>query len=76
MNMSQNVQKVFKISNLLVRDNYDILHNPKVKENYPRLYAEVLHHDEKCKSSWYVLSDSAFAEYGAYQNDYKIGYID
>lgn len=59
----------------MVRDNYDIQHNPKVKELYPILYEEVRAHDRVSVSSWYDLSDEAFEEYQAYRENKDIGYI-
>ena len=37
----------------MVNDNYDVIHNPKVKEKYPTLYKEVVEHDRVSTSSWY-----------------------
>ena len=56
-------------------DNYDIKHNPKVKEKYPLLYIEVVKHDEVSFSSWYELSDKAYWEYLKYMDDHDIGYV-
>ena len=53
----------------MVNDNYDVIHNPKVKEKYPTLYKEVI------SSSWYELSDAAYKEYQEYINDKSIGYV-
>ena len=47
----------------MVHDNYDIKHNPKVREKYPLLYAEVVTHDKISSSSWYDLSMKAYWEY-------------
>ena len=59
----------------MVNDNYDVIHNPKVKEKYPLLYKEVVEHDKVSTSSWYELSDAAYKEYQEYINDKSIGYI-
>lgn len=59
----------------IARDNYDITHNINVKEKYPTLYLEVYLHDKISTSSWYDLSDKAYAEYNEYINDKEIGYI-
>ena len=59
----------------MVKDNYDIKHNAKVKEKYPILYAEVVRHDEESFSSWYNLSDKAYWEYLEYMDDRDIGYV-
>lgn len=58
----------------MVNDNYDVIHNPKVKEKYPTLYKEVVEHDRVSTSSWYELSDRAYWEYQQYLNDDAIGY--
>jgi hypothetical protein len=47
----------------MVSDNYDILHNDRVKEKYPQLYTEVHQHDTELVSSWYDLSRKAYGEY-------------
>ena len=60
----------------MVWDNYDIKHNPNVAKKYPLLYKEVREHDKISTSSWYTLSDNAYAEYLTYFNDNTIGYID
>lgn len=59
----------------MVNDNYDVKHNPKVKELYPTLYEEVVAHDRISVSSWYDLSDEAFEEYQAYRENKDIGYV-
>lgn len=59
----------------MLNDNYDVIHNPKVKEKYPTLYKEVIEHDRVSTSSWYKLSDAAYKEYQEYINDKSIGYI-
>lgn len=59
----------------MVNDNYDIIHNPKVKEKYSLLYKEVISHDKVSMSSWYDLSDKAYEEYCQYINDNSIGYL-
>lgn len=59
----------------MVNDNYDVKHNPKVRELYPILYEEVRAHDRVSASSWYDLSDEAFEEYQAYRENKDIGYI-
>ena len=59
----------------MVKDNYDIKHNPKVKEKYPLLYEEVVRHDEESFSSWYNLSNKAYWEYLEYMDDRDIGYV-
>ena len=59
----------------MIQDNYDIIHNPKVKEKYPQLYDEVVEHDRFSKSFWYKLSDKAYEEYEKYTEDNSIGYI-
>lgn len=57
-------------------DNYDITHNPQVREKYPNLYKEVLEHDELVpRNSWYSLSEEAFKEYELYSDDDSIDYI-
>lgn len=58
----------------MVNDNYDVIHNQKVKEKYPTLYKEVIAHDKISTSSWYDLSDTAYLEYQQYLNDDAIGY--
>lgn len=58
----------------MVNDNYDIIHNPKVKEKYPTLYQEVIEHDKVSMSSWYDLTDKAYEEYLLYSDDKEIGY--
>ena len=59
----------------MVRDNYDVIHNPKVREKYPELYNEVCEHDKLSKSSWYDLSEVAHDEYEKYIRDIDIGYV-
>ena len=59
----------------MVNDNYDIIHNPKVKEKYSLLYKEVSDHDKISMSSWYDLSDKAYEEYRQYVDDSSIGYL-
>lgn len=59
----------------MITDNYDILHNKKVKEKYPLLYEEVFKHDKISTSSWYNLSYSAYQEYLKYIDDKSIGYV-
>jgi hypothetical protein len=59
----------------MVNDNYDIIHNPKVKEKYPKLYQEVIEHDRISTSSWYDLTDEAHQEYAEYSQDKSIGYV-
>jgi hypothetical protein len=59
----------------MVHDNYDIKHNPKVREKYPLLYDEVLKHDKLVSSSWYDLSMKAYWEYLEYMDDKDIGYV-
>ena len=59
----------------MITDNYDILHNKKVREKYPILYAEVLKHDKISSSSWYDFSYSAYEEYLKYRDDKDIGYV-
>ena len=59
----------------MVNDNYDVIHNQKVKEKYPTLYKEVVEHDKVSTSSWYELSDNAYKEYQEYINDKSIGYV-
>lgn len=56
-------------------DNYDILHNAKVKEKYPTLYNEVYEHDKVTRSSWYDLSEKGYKEFQEYLKDVNIGYI-
>ena len=57
----------------IVRDNYDILNNPKVKEKYPTLYKEVLEHDRVSTSSWYDFTTTAYEEFQKYSQDTSIG---
>lgn len=59
----------------IVRDNYDIIHNPNVKEKYPTLYKEVWEHDKITTSSWYDLTEKAYMEFQEYIQDKSIGYI-
>ena len=59
----------------IARDNYDILHNQKVKEKYPTLYKEVLEHDKVSTSSWYGLTEKAYTEFQEYIQDKSIGYV-
>lgn len=59
----------------MVNDNYDVIHNPKVKEKYPTLYKEVIDHDKVSMSSWYDLTGEAYKEYLLYIDDKEIGYI-
>ncbi len=59
----------------MVSDNYDVIHNPKVREKYPTLYKEVVEHDRVSTSSWYKLSNVAFNEYQDYMQDDSIGYV-
>ena len=59
----------------MVRDNYDIKNNPKVKGKYPLLYEEVCRHDKDSNSSWYNLSGKAFSEYQTYVTDRDIDYL-
>ena len=59
----------------MINDNYDIIHNPKVKKKYPTLYGEVVEHDKVSTSSWYKLSNVAFNEYQDYTKDNSIGYV-
>ncbi len=66
-------EKLFHVQ--MVRDNYDIIHNPKVKEKYPELYKEVCEHDKLSGSSWYDLSEAAHDEYEKYIRDIDIGYV-
>lgn len=56
----------------MVNDNYDVIHNPNVKAKYPILYAEIIEHDKSSTSSWYDLSDEAYAEYLCYIDDETI----
>ena len=58
------------------KDNFDIKNNPKVKDKYPELYAQIMRHDKDSFSSWYELTDDAYEEYMDYLQDYDIGYID
>lgn len=60
----------------IVTDNYDVLHNPKVKEKYPTLYQEVYDHDKVSFSSWYDLSNAAYDEWLRYLQDNSIGYYE
>ena len=59
----------------MVNDNYDIIHNPQVKEKYPSLHKEVINHDKVTMSSWYDLSDKAYEEYRQYVDDNSIEYL-
>lgn len=59
----------------MVKDHYDIIHNPRVKVKYPVLHEEVINHDKESQSSWYSLSGPAFNEYKRYVDDRDIGYI-
>lgn len=59
----------------MIKDNYDIIHNPKVKAKYPKLFEEVLNHDKVSRSSWYDLSEEAGIEYNIYLKDNDIGYV-
>ena len=59
----------------MVNDNYDVIHNPKVKEKYPTLYKEVVEQDRFITSSWYDFSDTAYLEYQQYVIDDSIGYV-
>jgi hypothetical protein len=59
----------------MVKDHYDIIHNPRVKVKYPILHEEVTRHDKSSHSSWYNLSGEAFSEYRRYVEDRDIGYI-
>ncbi len=59
----------------MINDNYDIIHNPKVKELYPMLYKEVVEHDKNVLSSWYELSDEAYKEYKLYCDNKEICYV-
>ena len=59
----------------MVHDNYDITHNPKVKEKYPLLYEEIVKHDKLVSSSWYNLSMKAYWEYLEYIDGRGIGYV-
>jgi hypothetical protein len=56
----------------MIDDNYDIIHNPKIKEKYPLLYKEVVEHDKLVTSSWYDLSELASKEYEQYIVDSEI----
>ena len=58
----------------MIVDNYDILHNPKVKEKYKTLYDEVYAHDKVCTSSWYNLSEEAYAGWKEYVANDSIDY--
>ena len=58
----------------LVSENSDIKFNPMVRELYPALYVEVVRHDLDSNSSWYELSDKAYAEYVDYMNNASIGF--
>lgn len=60
----------------MVKDNYDILHNPQVKLKYPNLYREVKEHDKISTSSWYDLKVDAYNEYLSYLDDASIGYYE
>lgn len=60
----------------MVSDNYDVLHNPNVKERYHTLYQEVYNQDKVSFSSWYYLSDEAYAEWEKYVKDNSIGYYE
>ena len=60
----------------ITHDNYDILHNPRVKKLYPNLYKEVFEHDKISNSSWYELSSEAYEEYERYKNNCAIGYYE
>lgn len=63
-----------KYSVQITYDNYDILHNPLVKEKYPILYDEIYKHDKICHSSWYTLSTEAYKEFHEYKEDETINY--
>ncbi len=59
----------------MVHDNYDVIHNPNVKQKYPTLYKEVMEHDHVSTSSWYDLTTEAYKEYQRYIEDENIGYV-
>jgi len=46
--------------------NYDILRDDAAPKLYPHLFAEVKAHDRYTCSSWYELSNEAYAEYEKY----------
>ena len=46
--------------------NYDILRDDAAPKLYPHLFAEVSAHDHYTRSSWYDLSNEAYAEYEKY----------
>ena len=50
-------------------DNYSITNKYpyEIKIAYPNLFKEVLKHDKITSSSWYDLSDAAFAEYDRFR---------
>ena len=66
---------VKKFSVQMISDNYDVKHNPKVKEKYPHLYEEVVFHDLISNGSWYNLTEEAYREYQDYRVDKEIGYV-
>ena len=70
--MSASANETVMYCQQIVRDNYDILNNPKVKERYPNLYKEVLEHDKVSTSSWYDFTSTAYEEYQAYRLDVTI----
>ena len=72
--MSASANETVMFHQQIVRDNYDILNNPKVKERYPNLYKEVLEHDKISISSWYEFTSTAYEEYQAYKLDDSIDY--
>lgn len=72
--MSASSNEIELLPQQIVRDNYDILNNPKVKEKYPTLYKEVLEHDKVSTSSWYDFTPIAYEEFQKYSLDNSIGY--
>ena len=59
----------------IINNNYDIIHNPRVKDKYPALHKAVLQHDRVSKSIVYTLGKKAYDEYLKYQTDHSLGYV-
>lgn len=59
----------------IINNNYDIIHNPRVKAKYPALHKAVVCHDRVCKSTIYTLGRKAYEEYLKYCVDHQVGYV-
>lgn len=59
---------------LIAKDRYDILNNPAVAKKYPRLYVEVLEHEQSSGGERCALTYEAYSEWKEYRIDETIEY--